>query len=211
MTRYDLQINEKRLRDSRQFWNEQAAAFDDQPDHGLRDPIILETWTRLIKNILPSSAMTMLDIGCGTGSMSVILAGLGHKVTGIDLSPFMLSLAQKKAAELGHQIDFHVMDAAFPQFADRQFDVIICRHLLWALPEPECVLKRWSEFLKQNGRVILIEGFWGTGSGLHAKEVTEMLPPSFTNVSIMDLSADPNLWGRSVSDERYAIIADFNR
>ena len=100
------------------------------------------------------------------------------------------------------------MDAAFPQLSNQQFDVIICRHLLWALPEPEQILQRWVEFLKQKGRLILIEGFWATGAGLHAQEIIKMLPSSFISVSNQNLSNNPNFWGGSVTDERYAIIAD---
>lgn len=210
MSEYNAQNNEKRLQESRQYWNDLAPSFDDEPDHGLRDPLILETWTKLLKAWLPSASATILDIGCGTGSLSVVLAGLGHKVTGIDLSPSMISLAQAKAAAHGHQIRFHVMDAAFPRFSSQQFDVIICRHLLWALPEPEQVLQRWVEFLKQKGRLFMVEGYWRTGAGLHAKEIAEMLPPSFINISIQNLSDNPNFWGGDVADERYAIIADLN-
>jgi len=177
----------------------------------LRDPVIRETWTEVLKNWLPSLHATILDIGCGTGSLSIVLAELGHKVTGIDLSPAMISHAQAKAAAHGLQIEFHVMDAAFPQLSHQQFDVIICRHLLWALPEPEQVLQRWVEFLKQKGRLILIEGFWVTGAGLHAQEIIKMLPSSFINVSVKDLSDNPNFWGGNVTDERYAIIAYDNK
>ena len=136
-----------------------------------------------------------------------MLAELGHKVTGIDLSPAMIAHAQAKAAIPGFQIEFHVMDGAFPRFSSQQFDVILCRHLLWALPEPKQVLQRWMEFLKSKGRLILIEGFWKTGAGLHAHEILKMLPASFIHVSHQDLSENPNLWGGRVSDERYAIIA----
>ncbi|MBI5354095.1 MAG: class I SAM-dependent methyltransferase [Chloroflexi bacterium] len=199
---------ENQLQESRRYWNDLASSFDDEPDHGLRDPLIRETWTKFIKAWLPPFNSTILDIGCGTGSLSVILAELGHKVTGIDLSPSMITLAKEKAAVQGCQIDFHVMDAAFPNFSRQEFDLIVCRHLLWALPEPNHVLQRWAEFLKQNGRLFLVEGFWNTGAGLHAKEISEMLPPSFTKVSIQNLSGNPNFWGGEVSDERYAIIAD---
>ena len=140
-----------------------------------------------------------------------MLAGLGHKVKGIDLSPTMISLARAKAALHGHQIEFQVMDAAFPQLAQKQFDVIVCRHLLWALPEPEQVLQRWVEFLKLKGRVLLIEGYWETGGGLHANEIIEILPPSLSSFLIQDLSDNPSLWGKDVTDERYAIIADLNQ
>jgi 2-polyprenyl-3-methyl-5-hydroxy-6-metoxy-1,4-benzoquinol methylase len=199
--------NENRLQESQQYWDRQAAAFDNEPDHGLRDPIIEKTWTEWLKKWLPDSNSTILDIGCGTGSLSVVLARLGHQVTGIDLSPAMIELAQSKAAINGLQIAFYVMDAAFPQLP-QQYDVIICRHLLWALPEPKHVLQRWSEFLQHKGRLILIEGYWKTGAGLHADEITKMLPSSLTNIIVENLSEQPNFWGGHVTDERYAIIAD---
>jgi len=210
MGEYNIKNHEKRLQESRRYWDNLAASFDDEPDHGLRDPMVLEAWTQLLKAWLPSTTGTILDIGCGTGSLSVVLAGLGYTVTGIDVSPSMISLAQTKAAANGHQIKFQVMDAAFPQLSPQQFDVIICRHLLWALPEPKQVLQRWIECLKQKGRLFLIEGYWKTGAGLHANEITAMLPSSFTHITIRNLSDDPNFWGGNVTDERYAIIADLN-
>lgn len=211
MSEYNAENNEKRLQESQQYWDDLASTFDNEPDHGLRDTLIRETWTDFLKTWLPQTNATILDMGCGTGSLSIVLAGLGHKVTGIDLSPSMISHAQAKATTHGFQIEFHVMDAAFPQLSHQQFDVIICRHLLWTLPEPEQVLQRWGEFLKQKGRLILIEGFWVTGAGLQAQEIIKMLPPSFINVSNQNLSDNPNFWGGSVTDERYAIIADNNK
>lgn len=200
--------DEKRLHESRQYWNSIAPSFDDEPDHGLRDPLVLKTWTAFLETCLPYTDASILDVGCGTGSLSVVLSGLGHHVTGIDLSPSMISIAQAKAASQGAQIEFHVMDAAFPRLPHEQFDVIICRHLLWALPKPEQVLQRWVELLKHKGRLILIEGYWGTGSGLRANDIVEMLPPACINVSNQNLSDDSQLWGKVVTDERYAIIAD---
>jgi 2-polyprenyl-3-methyl-5-hydroxy-6-metoxy-1,4-benzoquinol methylase len=202
--------DEDRLQASREYWNDLASSFDDEPDHGLRNPLVCEAWTQLLKKWLPFTHTTVLDIGCGTGSLSVVLAELGYTVTGIDLSPAMISLAQAKATAHGHQIKFEVMDAAFPQFAGWQFDVIVCRHLLWALPEPEQVLQRWVKLLKQNGRLFLVEGFWKTGAGIHANELTAMLPSALSNVTIQNLSDNPNFWGGAVTDERYALIADLS-
>jgi len=210
MNEQHTQNDKKRLEESRQYWDQAADSFDDEPDHGLRNPIVLAAWTQLLKESLPA-ATTVLDIGCGTGSLSMILAGLGHSVTGVDLSPSMIAHAQAKAEAQEYQINFQVMDAVFPQFSPQQFDVILCRHLLWALPEPKQVLQRWVEFLKTQGRLILIEGYWWTEAGLHATEITAMLPPIFSNVSIQDLSHNPDLWGGAVTDERYAIIADLRQ
>jgi 2-polyprenyl-3-methyl-5-hydroxy-6-metoxy-1,4-benzoquinol methylase len=117
MSAYNSANNEKRLQESQQYWDDLASTFDDGPDHGLRDPVIRETWTEFLQNWLPQTNATILDMGCGTGSLSMVLAGLGHKVTGLDISPSMIARAQEKAAANGFQIEFHIMDAAFPQYS----------------------------------------------------------------------------------------------
>ena len=48
----------------------------------------------------------LLDLGCGTGTLSVLLAKQGYEVIGADASPDMLMEAQNKAAETGEQILF---------------------------------------------------------------------------------------------------------
>ena len=202
---------ERRLQETRQYWDNLAPTFDDEPDHGLGDSLVLGAWTSFLKTWLPLANATILDVGCGTGSLSVVLSCLGHKVTGIDLSPVMINLAKEKAITKGLRVEFHVMDAAFPDLNSQKFSVIICRHLLWTLPEPKQVLQRWMGLLKQPGKFILVEGHWGTGVGLQANDVIEMLPPSFTNVTVINLSDNSNFWGGSVTDERYAIIADLNQ
>lgn len=197
--------HQQNLNDTRQEWDAQAATFDDAPDHGLRDPVIRTAWMTLLKDVLPSGK-TMLDIGCGTGSLSLVLAELGCTVTGIDLSPKMIALAQEKAKTANQPIQFHVMDAAFPDFP-QQFDGIICRHLLWMLPTPSAVLTRWIKLLKPGGRLLLIEGFWHTGAGMHSAQIIEALPDSLTNVTVRSLSDQPGLWGGEVKDERYLVQA----
>ncbi len=62
--------------------------------------------------------------------------------------------------------------------------------------------------LAPSGRLLLIEGYWYTGGGLHAQEVVEALPTSLTNVLVQNLSDQAALWGGEVTDERYAVIAD---
>ena len=38
---------DNRLQETRQFWDQEAASFDDQADHGLNDPLVLNTWMEL--------------------------------------------------------------------------------------------------------------------------------------------------------------------
>ena len=193
---------------ARNFWDQAAATFDEEPDHGLSDPAVRQAWTAHLRAWLPARPAAILDLGCGTGSLSLVMAELGHTIRGVDLSPAMIAQARTKAAAAGHAIDFQVMDAAAPSLALAQFDVLVCRHLLWALPDTAAVLRRWAALLRPAGRLVLVEGRWGTGAGLAPEEILSALPPEFAPHSVENLSAEPALWGRAVADKRYAILAD---
>lgn len=197
----------ERNQETRRYWDQAAARFDDQPDHGLRDPNVLRAWTQLLSAALPFQNGNILDLGCGTGSLSLVLAGLGHAVTGIDLSPEMIATAEAKVASAGLQIQFQVMDAAFPRFPQQQFQAAVCRHVLWALPEPQKVLERWANLLVPGGSLLLIEGYWHTNAGMHAEDILQALPECLVLASMQNLSDQPDLWGGAVTDERYAITA----
>lgn len=196
------------LDEALQYWDQAAAAFDEEPDHGLRSPLVRDAWTALLRSWLPGSSAAILDAGCGTGSLSVVMAGLGQHVIGIDLSPAMIAEARAKALAEGMSIDFYVMNAATPRFAPQSFDAILCRHLLWMFPRLAHVLDRWVNLLKPAGRLILVEGYWETGAGLHAEEIVAALPAEISAVSIQTLSDQPELWGKNVTDERFAVIVD---
>lgn len=196
------------LHKTRQFWDQEADRFDDQPDHGLNDLGVLNAWTGLLKEWLPITRAKVLDIGCGTGSLSLVLAGLGHQVTGIDLSPEMVARAEEKAAKAGYRINFQVMEASNPRLPGQQYDAILCRHLLWSLPNPGDVLQRWIQLVRPGGRFLLVEGYWETGGGLHVEEVLDALPASLINITVQYLSDQPEFWGKEVMEERFAITAE---
>ena len=89
-----------------------------------------ELWLRELKKGLPEGeTLRILDVGTGCGFFSVLLAKLGHQVTGIDLTPAMIEKAKMIADERDVQADFEVMDAEHPDFPDGTFDVIVSRNL----------------------------------------------------------------------------------
>ncbi|MDT0389853.1 class I SAM-dependent methyltransferase [Streptomyces dubilierae] len=188
-------------------WDAQAAVFDEQPDHGLRDPEVRRAWAERLRGWLPGRAGDVLDLGCGTGSLSLLAAEQGHRVTGVDLSPAMVRLAREKLA--GRDAVFLVGDAAAPPVGEQRFDAVLVRHVLWTLPDPARVLRRWYGLLRPGGRLVLIEGVWGSAHpvGIPAERLTGLLTPIAGQVRVERLSDDARLWGGEVTDERYAVVA----
>lgn len=188
-----------------EYWNGQADTFDQEPDHGLIDPTRRDAWRALVASVLPPGARTALDLGCGTGTLSLLLAEAGLAVIGIDIAPRMIERAQQKAAAANCSAKFDVGDVADPR-TEGTFDVVLCRHVLWALPEPGPAVRRWSSLLNPRGALIAIEGRWSTGGGLTAAEATKLVSAAMPIVEVRPLR-DPALWGREVADERYLLVA----
>lgn len=83
---------------------------------------------KTIKKLKPFSPATVLDIATGTGDFAIAAAKLGDvKITGIDISEGMLSVARKKIVkkELAKQIEFHKADSENLPFNDASFDSAI--------------------------------------------------------------------------------------
>ncbi|MFR0353610.1 class I SAM-dependent methyltransferase [Streptomyces sediminimaris] len=189
-------------------WDALAASFDDEPDHGLRDARVRRAWAGRLASWLPPRASDVLDLGCGTGSLSLLAAEQGHRVTGVDASPAMVDRARAKLA--GRDAVFLVGDAAAPPVGEQRFDVVLVRHVLWALPDPGRALRHWRGLLRPGGRLVLVEGVWGTvdPAGIPADVLTGLLAPLVVGeVRLERLSQDAVLWGKEVTDERYAVVA----
>lgn len=188
-------------------WDAEAATFDDEPDHGLRETAVREAWAGRLRDWLPEAPGDLLDLGCGTGSLSLLAAGLGHRVTAVDLSPAMVERAREKLS--GHAAQVLVGDAGAPPVEGRRFDVILARHVLWTFPDPEATLRHWCGLLRPGGRLVLVEGVWGTENptGIPAERLTGALTPVAARLHTERLSGDERLWGKRVADERYAVVA----
>ncbi|MEU1320020.1 class I SAM-dependent methyltransferase [Streptomyces tibetensis] len=188
-------------------WDAEAASFDEEPDHGLRDPVVRRAWEGRLRDWLPGRAGDVLDLGCGTGSLSLLASEQGHRVTGVDRSPAMVTLAREKLA--GRDAVFLVGDAAAPPVGEQRFDAVLVRHVLWALPDPARALGHWRGLLRPGGRLVLVEGVWGSIEpvGIPVGRLTGLLAPIAGQVRVQRLSDDPLLWGGPVTDERYAVVA----
>ena len=183
-----------------------SSDFDHEPDHGLRDPTVKQAWSALLTAVLPAPAASIADLGCGTGSLSVLLAQAGHHVHGLDTSRRMLDEARRKARQSEVCVTLHHGDAARPPLTAASFDVVLARHVLWAMPDPSAALAKWVQLLRPDGRLILIEGRWMTGAGLSATECTALVRQHRREADLRTLD-DPALWKKTITDQRYLILS----
>jgi SAM-dependent methyltransferase len=86
------------------------------------------SWVVYIHELLSvhkSSPNSVLDLACGTGTVSLMLAERGYDVTGVDISSPMVEQARRKAAERGANVAFFAQDACELSL-ERSFDLAIC-------------------------------------------------------------------------------------
>lgn len=103
----------------------------------------------------------VLDVGCGIGRWSLLLASRGARVTGIDLSPTMIGEAKRRAAASGlsRRCRFMVQDSAALEI-DGCFDLIVCVTVLQHILDVgalRCATERMAEHLAPNGRLVVLE------------------------------------------------------
>ncbi|MDQ7809097.1 class I SAM-dependent methyltransferase [Amycolatopsis sp. A133] len=190
----------------KEIWDAEAASFDEQPDHGLRDLSVRAAWSDLLLPLMPTAPATVVDLGCGTGSLAVLLAQAGYAVDGVDLSSRMLAVAKEKAEAAGVSVGLREGDAAKPPCSPGTFDVVLARHVLWAMPDPAAALGNWVRLLKPGGRLVLVEGRWFTGAGISADECERLVRARREDATVTLLD-DPALWGGPIEDERYLLVS----
>ncbi len=187
---------------SKEVWDAEAASFDEEPDHGLAHEGIRAAWGDLLLGVLPSAPARVADLGCGTGTLARLLVDNGYTVDGLDFSTAMIERAKTKVPESR----FVVGDASYPDLESGSYDVVLCRHVLWALPDPVEALGRWVRLLKADGVVVLIEGRWHTGGGLTAANAEQIVRTVRKSVEVQHLT-DPVYWGKELPDERYLLVS----
>lgn len=108
----------------------------------------------------------ILDLGCGTGSTTLLLkqAFPDAEVTGLDLSPYMLAVAQDKAQRAHLTIDWQHGIAEATPFDAASFDLVTASLLFHETPPPitQAILAECYRLLVPGGQVLILDGNQGT-------------------------------------------------
>lgn|SRR5487761_509982 len=160
------------LDEIRRYWDDDAATYDDAPQHRPRSPMVQAAWTAALESALPRAPARVLDCGAGTGFLTLIAARLGHAVTALDLSPAMVDRLKARARLEGLEVDTMVGSATEPPGDGASYDVVMERHLLWTLPDPGAALRAWRGAVGASATLVLVESLWGAVDPLERRRAT---------------------------------------
>ncbi|HEX5223564.1 MAG TPA: methyltransferase domain-containing protein [Solirubrobacteraceae bacterium] len=144
----------------------------------------------LVERVGATGGVDLLDVATGTGNVAMLAAGAGASVTGLDLTPALLEVARRRAAEAGAQIELIEGDAEQLPFPDGSFDrVTSCFGVMFA-PRQEVAARELVRVARPGARIAVAawtpEGFVGRSFRVSAGH----LPPPPPELK------PPVLWGQ---------------
>jgi len=95
----------------------------------------------------------ILELGCGNGLSSMMLARKGYRVVGTDLSPFFLA---ESSRWIGPDLSYIACDALELPFKDESFDLVCSNELIEHLPDVKMGLDEMMRVVKPGGRIVIV-------------------------------------------------------
>jgi ubiquinone/menaquinone biosynthesis C-methylase UbiE len=145
----------------RRHWDRQSAGYDKKMDRAERLFGDTRAW------VCRQATGEVLEVAVGTG-LNLGLYPEGTTVTGIDLSPAMLDLARKRAAELGREVDLRVGNAQRLEFENASFDTVVCTFGLCAVPDDRGAVDEMVRVLRPGGLLLLADHVVSTSAPIRA-------------------------------------------
>ena len=170
--------------DQIQFWNEQAGRNWTELQERM-DANLSGIHGALMNFAAPAPGMAILDVGCGTGTTSMALAGIAGaqgQVTGLDVSKPMLEMARRRAEQAGIKIAFVLGDAAVQPFTPDHDMIFSCFGVMF-FDDPVGGFANMKNALKPGGRLAFVcwrtppENPWASAPLIAARPFLPEQPP----------------------------------
>lgn len=149
---------DRRTERVREFY--ERAPFPGYPDRDsiewLRARAERSEFARVLDRAIPGDA-TIVDLGCGTGQMTLYLARAGRRVVGADLTRASLHLASDAARrfDLCDAVKFVQTDLNRPGLRNGAFDVVYSSGVLHHTPDPAAAFSRVARLARPGGWIVL--------------------------------------------------------
>jgi SAM-dependent methyltransferase len=100
---------------------------------------------------------TILDAGCGTGYLSIVMARRGARVIGVDWSPRMIDVGRGRAEALGVEVDLRVDSCSeLATLPNASVDAIVSNYVLMDLPDLEGAVASFHRVLRDGGQAVVV-------------------------------------------------------
>jgi trans-aconitate methyltransferase len=161
----------------------------DAAQYDAKHAFVYERAKGLVELLAPQAGEKILDVGCGTGTLTAEIAERGAEVLGVDLSEEMISQARKKFPAL----NFEALDARQLQFSE-EFDGVFSNAVLHWIPEAEQLIAGVAQALRPGGRFVaefggkgnirrLVEGFYRAFVALEMPEPQDVSPWFYPSIA----------------------------
>lgn len=157
-------MTDERTNKEQRIWERLAPRYDAQ-SAGLIDSAYRRTIEKAIEAC--DSECLALEIGCGTGIVTLGLAPHCKAIWGYDLSRAMIMQAQSKLERSGlENVTFEVGDGYHLHHEDASFDLVLIPNVLHFLQDPGAQLAEAHRLLKPGGTLITVTDCFGEEMGL---------------------------------------------
>jgi SAM-dependent methyltransferase len=168
---------------------------------------------RFLLERVPPDCRESLELGCGTGAFSRLLAERSEQVLALDLSPHMIRIAQERSKDYSN-IDFRVADAATWEFPLERFDCIASIATLHHLPITE-TLQKIKGALRAGGTVVILDLYDPAGvsdllTDIAATPVSRILE-LFKNGRFRKPRSVREAWAEHGRHDSYPTLADMHQ
>lgn len=161
----------------------------------------------LVETLAPVAGEHILEVGCGSGVLCRQIAPSvvpGGKITGVDISPEFLKIAQGYAfsANLSASIQWSASQAEVLPFNDASFDSVFAARLLLHVSNPQAVLNELVRVVRPGGRVVVMDWDFDTVAIDHSdREMTRRLLHWRCDHHGGNNWSGRQLWGRMAATE----------
>ena len=157
--------------------------------HAIAQKMFWHVGARIVRRVGVEPGDRVCDVACGTGNAALRAAAAGARVVGIDLTPELLAVARRLAAEAALEVDWVVGDAEALPADDASFDIVLSTFGCMFAPRHEVAASELVRVLRPGGRLAVTA--WTPESSIAelGRIVLRHLP------STPDPSRSPFLWG----------------
>jgi 2-polyprenyl-3-methyl-5-hydroxy-6-metoxy-1,4-benzoquinol methylase len=169
-----------------------------------------DRYDSFLLSLVPVDALSVLEVGCGLGRLTMKLAAPDREVTGVDLSPEMIARAREE-----DHLDRHPMflcgDFLQRDFTAQQFDCVLSAATLHHMPE-NIAVARMAELLRPGGRLVIHDIRSDVGWGERARTSFALAQVAALRLLRTGRLRSPRplreAWERHCADEKYLTLRE---